>query len=167
LKEIGEAVRGINEQVLNANSPTAQESAGMPGFAQHVYDFIEMRTAECEGYTHRFFVFHPGTIWYPAFRKLRLQTPLPATYCAKSNNMESLVQLMQQMRAKMANKDVVFHLLMPAWAPISFVKPLHLPEDLQPLCIEGLEHNGTPYVSVNLPWAPAGLLHGVANILDH
>ncbi|KAL4758197.1 uncharacterized protein BDW70DRAFT_162776 [Aspergillus foveolatus] len=45
-------------------------------------------------------------------------------------------------------------------------EPLHFPEDLYPLQIEGLKHGGKDQVELNLPAAPAGLLHGITNTLD-
>src|SRR2546423_347384 len=63
-------------------------------------------------------------------------------------------------------KDVTFHLLIPAWSPIAILEPLHFPDDLQPFYIEGLKHQGKPYVVFNLPAAPQNLLKGIGNVLD-
>lgn len=45
-------------------------------------------------------------------------------------------------------------------------EPLHFPNCLQPFQAKGRKHKGKPYVEFNLPAAPAGILHGVANVLD-
>jgi hypothetical protein len=64
-----------------------------------------------------------------------------------------------------AGKGIVFHLLIPAWAPIAISEPLHFLGDLYPLRIEGLKHQGKPYVALNFPAAPVNLFHGVPNVL--
>ncbi|XP_014557263.1 hypothetical protein COCVIDRAFT_26055 [Bipolaris victoriae FI3] len=155
----------INDHLGESNSIAVSGSGGPDGFAQHVYDFIREETDnidESEADKHRFFVYHPDTNWYGAFRRLIREDPLPPTFCAKSDNLDTLCQYMQGVRAQ-CGKDVVFHLSIPAWSRISIKEPLHFPDGLQPFQVKGRKHKGKPYVEFNLPAAPAGLLHGVAN----
>jgi hypothetical protein len=63
-------------------------------------------------------------------------------------------------------KDVVFHLLVPAWSSILTKEPLHFPGNLQPFYVEAQKYKGKSLVEFNLPAAPQGLLNEVANILD-
>ena len=49
---------------------------------------------------------------------------------------------------------------------MAILEPLHFPDDLYPLRVEGFKHRGKPYVALNFPAAPADLFHGVANVLD-
>jgi hypothetical protein len=171
LSRIGDELGNIKDELGLANSLHVQGSTGEAGFAQHVYDFVQLRIDEVGGLKHRFFVYHPDDNWYPAFRKLIRQNPLPPSFCAKSDDLDGLTLFMQSIRKSLeeeseAGKEIVFHLLIPAWAPIAILEPLHFPDDLYPLCVEGLKHQGKPYVALNFPAAPMNLFHGVANVRD-
>lgn len=63
-------------------------------------------------------------------------------------------------------RDVIFHLLIPAWCSISISKPLHFPDALQPFYIEGQIDGHKAYVTFNLPTTPRGLLNNVNNTFD-
>lgn len=39
-------------------------------------------------------------------------------------------------------KNILFHILIPAWAPVQITAPLHFPEDLYPLQNRGAERTG-------------------------
>lgn len=171
LCKIGEELGKIKDELRLANSLQVQGSNGPNGFAQHVYDFIQMRIDEVGDGLHMFFVYHPDTNWYPSFRKLIRSNPLPPTFCAKSDCLDTLVVFMRIIREGFAEAgkprdQIVFHLLMPAWAPCGILEPLHFPKDIFPLSVEGLTHQGRPYMALNCPAAPQGLFKGVANILD-
>ncbi|KAF3406322.1 hypothetical protein DPV78_001733 [Talaromyces pinophilus] len=97
--------------------------------------------------------------------------PLPGAFCAKSDDLDQLSLVMQTawrtlVEASDEGKDITFHLLIPAWGPISITEPLHFPDDFQPFCAEGLKYQGKPYVIFNLPVEHAGLLHGIRNLRD-
>jgi hypothetical protein len=75
-----------------------------------------MGIEETEEKNHGFFVYHPDTNWYPAFRKLIRQNPLPQSFCAKSDNLDALVVYMQSLgeilvEEREDGKDIVFHLI--------------------------------------------------------
>lgn len=163
-----QALTEIRDHLGESNSITVSGSGGPDGFAQHVYDFVKEGTDnidEAEGDKHRFFVYNPDTDWYGAFRRLIRQNPLPPTFCAKSDNLDTLCQYMQDVRAQ-CGQGIIFHLLIPTWYRISIKEPLHFPDCLQPFQVEGRKHKGKPLVEFNLPAARTGLLHGVANVLD-
>ncbi|EXJ84794.1 hypothetical protein A1O3_05466 [Capronia epimyces CBS 606.96] len=168
------ALATIGEHLGEANSINVSGSGGPDGFAKHVHDFIKEKIGviqEAERDNHRFFVYHPDTNWYPAFYRLIIETPLPPTFCAKSDDLDTLCRYMQEVRAQLKResgrgKDIIFHLLIPSWYSISFEEPLHYPDCLQPFKVEGRKHKRKEYVRFNLPAAPAGLLDGVANVLD-
>lgn len=165
LKVIGQKLDDISKELLDRNSLLVQGSQCEDGFAKHVYQYVKMRIDENGGGEHRFFVFHPDTNWYPSFHTMIRSNPLPATFCAKSDNLDQLCRFMLQHREDVG-PDVTFHLLIPAWSPVTITEPLHFPEGLGSLSVEGLSHKGRAYVSLNLPAAPVGLLHGVANVVD-
>ncbi|KIW87253.1 uncharacterized protein Z519_12156 [Cladophialophora bantiana CBS 173.52] len=168
------ALADIGEHLGETNSFTVSGSGGPDGFAKHVYDFIKEKIGviqEAERDNHRFFVYHPDTNWYPAFYRLITETPLPPTFCTKSDDLDKLCQYMQEVRAQFKSEsgrgeDIIFHLLIPSWYSISFKQPLHFPDCLQPFKVEGRKHKLKEYVEFNLPAPPAGLLGGVANVLD-
>ncbi|OQV09891.1 hypothetical protein CLAIMM_13967 [Cladophialophora immunda] len=172
--QVIQALANIGEHLGDANSITASGSGGPDGFAKHVHDFVKEKIGgiqEAERENHRFFVYHPDTNWYPAFYRLITETPLPPTFCTKSDNLDRLCQYMQEVRTQLKREsgrgqDIIFHLLIPSWYSISFKQPLHFPDCLQPFKVEGQKHRLKEYVQFNLPAAPAGLLDGVANVLD-
>lgn len=158
---------------------------------------------------HMFYVYHPDTNWWPAFHRLIRENPLPPSFCAKSDNLDRLCQIMLLVRAIMdareaevnGNRDgsgaeggrrgvesgegsnsagvgphrqpagsnrrarPVFHLLVPAWRPFRLKRPLHFPDELHPLQIEGDSHGGgVPLLEIDLPAAPRDMvLRCVAN----
>lgn len=164
----------ISNHLADQNTIAVSGSGGPDGFAQHVYDFAKLKVEEInqsERKNHRFFLYHRDTTWYGAFHRLIRQNPLPPTFCAKSNNLDTLCQYMLGVRAELEEKstngrDIKFHLLIPSWYHLSIKEPLHFPDELQPFQVEGEEDRGNAMTEFNLPAAPAGLLHGVANVLD-
>jgi hypothetical protein len=165
------ALNVISKHLGDQNSLKVSGCDGPDGFAGHVYEFIRMRIAETEGDNHRFFLYHPDTNWYPKFWKLIQENPLSPTFCAKSDNLDKIVLAMRAAREETQQRnesedDIVFHLLIPAWSRVQIKEPLHFSDDLQPLRVEGLKHQGKELVQMNLPAAPKGLLVDVANVLD-
>jgi hypothetical protein len=160
----------IEDNLTDHNSILVSGSGGPEGAAKSVYEFIEMRIGETEGENHRFFVYHPDTVWCPHFYKMIKDKPLPPTFCAKSDDLDKICRYMQSCRKelndeKKCGKDVVFHLLIPGYRKLSIKEPLHFPDDLQPFRVEGMKFKGE-LVKINLPAAPKNLLYGVENYLD-
>ncbi|OCK73942.1 hypothetical protein K432DRAFT_430314 [Lepidopterella palustris CBS 459.81] len=117
---------------------------------------------EKEFWKHRFFIWHPDTSWYPAFARLVKENQLPASFCAFDDDLDRLCLYMRSMREGLIKKEnaknILFHILIPAWAPVQITAPLHFPEDLYPLQNRGAERTGEA--------APDGSLHDVSNVLD-
>ena len=172
-----EKLKCIERELGESNSLTVSGATGPDGFAQPVYDFIVRCINKAHGGDrrkldkHRFFVFHPGTTWYGAFERLISRNPLPTHFCAKSDNLDKICQLMQEYRERLMSesehgKDVIFHLLIPTWYQISYPEPLHFPECLYPLHVEGETYKDKCLVTFNLPAAPDRLLVDVSNVTD-
>ncbi|KAJ5963182.1 hypothetical protein N7481_002893 [Penicillium waksmanii] len=169
-----QALNVISDHLNDGNSIQVSGAGGPDGFAKPVYDYIQKRmndvdTAELKN--HRFFVYHPDTNWYGAFHRMIRGNPLPPEFCAKADNLDTICRFMEDVRRTLIDesvngKNVVFHLLCPSWYTISIKEPLHFPDSLSPLRVEGEKHKGKELVELNLPAAPAGLLNGVANVLD-
>ncbi|OKP09493.1 hypothetical protein PENSUB_5142, partial [Penicillium subrubescens] len=99
--------------------------------------------------------------------------PLPPEFVNKpGNDLDHMCLFMLEVRQKLLAEDpksakaIVFHLLIPSCSEIQIKEPLHFPEDLFPLQIEGMTYKGAAQVKLNLPAVPASLLYDVANILD-
>ncbi|KAK9485195.1 hypothetical protein V1527DRAFT_483286 [Lipomyces starkeyi] len=169
-----QALNVICDHLRDSNSITVSGGGGPDGFARPVYDFIQKRINDIDQAkrdNHRFFVYHPDTNWYGAFHRLIRENPLPPEFCAKADNLDTVCLFMQDIRRRLVEesdrgKGIVFHLLIPSWYSVSIKEPLHFPANLYPLRVEGEKHKGKELVELNLPTAPAGLLHGVANVLD-
>ncbi|KAI9039872.1 uncharacterized protein KD926_008973 [Aspergillus affinis] len=170
-------LKSIERELGESNSLTVSGATGPDGFAQPVYDFIVRCINKAHGGdrrkldNHRFFVFHPGTTWYGAFERLISRNPLPPQFCAKSDNLDKICQFMQEYRESLIRKsdhakELVFHLLMPTWYHTSYPEPLHFPECLYPLHVEGETYKDKDLVTLNLPAAPDGLLVDVSNVTD-
>ncbi|KAJ5381345.1 uncharacterized protein N7496_003773 [Penicillium cataractarum] len=169
-----QALNVICDHLRDSNIITVSGGGGSDGFARPVYDFIQKSINDIDQTTrdnHRFFVFHPDTNWYGAFHRLIRENPLPPEFCAKADNLDTTCLFMQDIRTSLAEqsdhgKDIIFHLLIPSWYSLAIEEPLHFPDSLYPLRVEGEKHKRKELVQLNLPAAPAGLLHGVANVLD-
>ncbi|CVL09107.1 uncharacterized protein FMAN_14253 [Fusarium mangiferae] len=169
-----EALNIICNHLGDANTITVSGASGPDGFARPVYDFILKSISDIdprERHMHRFFVFHPDTNWYGAFHRLLGKNRLPAEFCAKADNLDTICRFMQDIRKTLieessAGRKVVFHLLIPSWYTIHIREPLHFPASLHPLRVKGEKHKGKELVEMNLPAAPANMLNGVANVLD-
>jgi hypothetical protein len=160
-------LKGIKNRLDEANILTATGSRGPDGTARHVYNHVKAATETidpAERFKHRFFVYTPGTEWYDIFHNLVQQAPLLPTFCAKSDDLDTLCQYMTAVREE-CGPDVMFHLLIPISYRYAIREPLHFPDCLQPLRVEGRKYKGKPLFEFNLPAAPAGLLHGVGNVL--
>ncbi|PLB44400.1 hypothetical protein P170DRAFT_503110 [Aspergillus steynii IBT 23096] len=171
-----QALNAIADHLGDSNAITVSGSGGPNGFAQHVYDLVKTKILdihEAKRESHRFFIYNPDTMWYPAFGRLTRDNPLPPQFVDKGDHLDHICLFMREARTKLNEadpehgRDITFHLLIPTWQKLGFREPFHFPEDLYPLQIEGLKNGGgKEMVEMNLPEAPIGLLHGVANALD-
>ncbi|RMJ18569.1 hypothetical protein CDV36_001688 [Fusarium kuroshium] len=172
-QQIIQALNVISDHLRDTNTITVSGAGGPDGFARAVYDLIQKKVDdidEPERHMHRFFVYHPDTNWYGAFHRLIRETSLPPEFCAKSDNLDTICLFMQDVRQRLMEesnkgKDVIFHLLIPSWYSITIKEPLHFPDSLHPLRIEGEKHKGKELVEMNLPTAPNGILIGISNVL--
>lgn len=170
------ALTVIADHLADRNCIAVCGAGGPDGFARPVYDFVKMsinRIDEKDRKNHRFFVYHDSTNWHPAFDRLITDHPLPPEFVKKpGNDLDHMCLFMREVRQKLFAEDpesakaIVFHLLIPSCSEIQIKEPLHFPEDLYPLRVEGMTHNGAAQVKLNLPAAPASLLHDVSNVLD-
>lgn len=175
LERMAVSQESMAKSLSNQNSLQAQGAAGEYGFAKTVHRHISQRIAETEHQGgrnhHRFFVYHPDSNWHAAFFELISQNALPETFCAKSNDLDKICQIMLSYRQVLSDetedgKDIVFHLLIPAWSNFVITDPLHFPDELQPMHVEGTTNEGKPYFTFNLPAAPRTLLHDISNAVD-
>ncbi|RSL89880.1 hypothetical protein CEP51_000993 [Fusarium floridanum] len=172
-QQIIQALNVISDHLRDTNTITVSGAGGPDGFARAVYDLIQKKVDDVdqtERHMHRFFVYHPDTNWYGAFHRLIRETPLHPEFCAKSDNLDTICLFMQDVRRRLMEesnkgKDAIFHLLIPSWYSITIKEPLHFPDSLHPLRIEGEKHKGKELVEMNLPTAPNGMLIGIANVL--
>ncbi|KAK2007953.1 hypothetical protein LZ32DRAFT_540900 [Colletotrichum eremochloae] len=175
LRMINQNLKGIKDELGAHNTLISMGGASPDGFAPVVHGFVYLHIQKnhsgdggCQKNGHMFFVWHPDNTWHWRFEQLLKEKPLPAAFCAYSDDLDSLCALMKEVRRMLPNgsSPVVFHLLIPAWYKIDVKEPLHFPDELQPLRIAGMRHSGKPLVSFNLPAAQENLLDGVANVLD-
>ncbi|KAI8717098.1 hypothetical protein NCS52_00784300 [Fusarium sp. LHS14.1] len=172
-QQVIQALNVICDHLRDTNAITVSGAGGPDGFARAVYDLIQKKVDDVdqpERHMHRFFVYHPDTNWYGAFHRLIRETPLPPEFCAKSDNLDNVCLFMQDVRQRLIEesnrgKDVIFQLLIPSWYSITIREPLHFPDSLHPLRVEGEKHKGKELVEMNLPTAPNGMLIGIANVL--
>ncbi|EAW19830.1 uncharacterized protein NFIA_094500 [Aspergillus fischeri NRRL 181] len=166
----------IAEQLGDGNCIAVMGASGPDGFARPVYDLVRMKINKVNAAgrkNHRFFIYHNSNNWHQAFERLTSENPLPSEFINNPcDDLDHACLFMREVRQKLLAKDekrekgIIFHLLIPSWSKLQIKEPLHFPEDLYPLQIEGLKHGGKNQVELNLPAAPAGLLHGVSNVLD-
>ena len=144
-------------------------------FANQVYRYIQHEAKNTvdvnDKRKHLYFLYHPDTDWLPHFYHLAEQEPLSRKFYGMSENLAALCLWMRFLRIVFnaqegvnpgkRGKDVVFHLLIPAYRPFVIKEPLDFSDVLQPLCVHGLIHNVEPYVQINLPWAKPNMLQGV------
>lgn len=166
----------IAENLGDGNCITVMGAGGPEGFARPIYDLINMKINKvdvAERKNHRFFIYHDSNNWHPVFERLTNENPLPSEFINNPcDDLDHVCLFMREVRQKLLAKDekrgkgITFHLLIPSWSKLQVKEPLHFPEDLYPLQIEGMKHCGKNQVELNLPAAPTGLLHGVSNVLD-
>ncbi|KAL4987615.1 hypothetical protein BDW68DRAFT_105816 [Aspergillus falconensis] len=170
------ALNVIADHLGDRNCIAVMGAGGPDGFARPIYDLIKMQIKKvnaADRKNHRFFIYHDSNNWHPAFERLTSENPLPSEFINNPcDDLDHVCLFMREVRQKLLAEDekrgkgIIFHLLIPSWSKLQIKEPLHFPEDLYPLQIEGLKHAGENQVKLNLPAAPPGLLHGVSNVLD-
>lgn len=166
----------IAENLGDSNCITVMGAGGPDGFSRPIYDLIKMKINKVDATdrkNHRFFIYHNSNNWHHVFERLTSENPLPSEFINNPcDDLDHVCLFMREIRQKLLAKDekrgkgIKFHLVIPSWSKLQIKEPLHFPEDLYPLQIEGMKHSGKNQVELNLPAAPDGLLHGVSNVLD-
>lgn len=175
-QQIIKALDVIADTLGDRNCIAVMGAGGPDGFARPIYDLIETKINKLDAAdrkNHRFFIYHNSNNWHHVFDRLTRENPLPSEFINNPcDDLDHACLFMREVRQKLIakdekrGKDITFHLVIPSWSKLQIKEPLHFPEDLYPLQIEGLKHGGEYQVQLNLPAAPAGLLHGVSNVLD-
>lgn len=157
-----------------ARTMTANSSFG-DFFPQHVFEFVNAEISRYKSENedkslHLFFVYNPGTEWYPKFDALRKANPLPPTFSGCYYNLELLCGILQYVVRPAVGPDAIFHILIPSNVPVFFHEPLVFPSAIGKLHITGeLEtvNNGYPYIWMHVRGAHEHLtLENVANIRE-
>lgn len=171
IKQVNQNLGNIREELWHTNVLTSSGGAGKNGFAEVVYNFVNMEAGRGQYKDDCFFVWHPDTSWHPAFYAIVKQTPLPATFMGESDSLDRLCIAMKAIRQGMKeqgkdpDKTPTFHILIPAWYNIAITDPLRFPDEILPLRLVGLKHDGgKPLVSFVLPRPQANLtLQAIGN----
>jgi hypothetical protein len=173
LKKIAAHLKDISDSLAAQTALTAPET-----FARHVYQSVYQginNNAHHVHHEHWFFVYHPDTDWYPAFHWKITEERLKKNFCGYSNQLDSVVIFMLAARTELAKeqkraeklgkpmRDVVFHLLIPAYRPLVITEPLAFPKELSPFVVEGEIHNSNELVWLNIPEEQEDLLFNVGN----
>jgi hypothetical protein len=173
LQKIAAHLNDISDSLAAQTALTAPET-----FARHVYQSIYQginNNAHDVHHEHWFFVYHPDTDWYPAFHWKITKERLKKNFCGYSNQLDSVVIFMLAARTELAKerkrakklgkpmRNVVFHLLIPAYRPLVITEPLAFPKELSPFVVEGEIHNSNELVWLNLPEEQEDLLFNVGN----
>ncbi|EHK15341.1 uncharacterized protein TRIVIDRAFT_64744 [Trichoderma virens Gv29-8] len=173
VKQVNHNLANIREELWRTNVLTSSGGAGKSGFAEIVYNFVDMEAGRAQYKNDCFFVWHPDTSWHPAFYAKAKDTPLPATFLGESDCLDRLYIAMKALRQGMREQgndpsDVTFHVLIPSWYNITLTDPLHFPDEVLPLRLVGPKHDGSkPLVSFVLPHPQTALtLQAVANIFE-
>lgn len=164
LRKIGcrlEGIQGELEKLVMAKFQGWEND----GFGSGIHRFVQM---EMRGYnTHRdnkhfFYLYHPGTDWYPRFEEKRHLQPLGPNFGGYSSDLEALFQMMRANRQTLSEnssdgKKAMFHLLIPAWNAMAIEQPFLIHEEILPLTIKSQTHDNENLVWLHLPEIPAQL----------
>lgn len=147
-------LKSIREELWHTNVLTSSSGAGKSGFADVVYNFVSMEAGRCHYKKDCFVVWHPDTLWHPAFYAKVKDTPLPSTFMGESDCLDRLCIAIKTIRKGMRKQDrdpkkaPTFHVLIPSWYNIAITEPLHFPDELLPLRLVGSKQDGgKPLVS--------------------
>jgi hypothetical protein len=162
IKQVNQNLENIREELWRINVLTSSGGAGKSGFAEVVYNFVDMEAGRGQYKDDCFFIWHPDTSWHPAFYAKVKETPLPSTFIGESDSLDQLCIAMKAIRKGMREqgkkKMPTFHILISSWYNIAVMEPLHFPDKLLPLRLVGPKHDGgKPLVSFVLPRPQAEL----------
>ncbi|KAF5522226.1 hypothetical protein CGCA056_v006142 [Colletotrichum aenigma] len=117
----------------------------------HVHDFIASCYDENSeaGEDEYFFVYHPGTDWYPAFNRLLKEYPIPK-FCGTFHSIGAMSVFLEKFRL-VVGPDPTINILVPAVHFFVVPDEIEIPSALFPIRIRGEIHqSGNPYVHVNI-----------------
>ncbi|KAK5135357.1 hypothetical protein LTR08_005299 [Meristemomyces frigidus] len=158
--EISENVKALGDSV-DILAVHQDQSA----FAGHVYDYVSMRAKQAENVNEEcyFFVFHPGTDWYPTFYRLNEERPISGL-CGLASDVAVLANILVRFRDTMGPTCAI-RILLPSAHLYAVPQQIPLPAKLHPLYVEGeLHRSGKPYVYVDLPQLSAECLLNVGQL---
>ncbi|KAH0429196.1 hypothetical protein CcaCcLH18_08548 [Colletotrichum camelliae] len=152
LAKLGGQIQKNVEQISNGvDSLNNHQNQNSHSFPRHVHDFIASCTDESfeTGEDEYFFVYHPGTDWYPAFNRLLKEYPLPK-FCGAFHSIGAMSVFLENFRV-VVGPDPTINILVPAAHLFVVPDEIEIPSNLFPLRIRGeLHQNGNPYVHVNI-----------------
>ncbi|KAJ2980394.1 hypothetical protein NQ176_g2671 [Zarea fungicola] len=173
--QIHHHLRGVAGRLHIAQDPYLASIMSTPSsFARTVRDFVKLKCSEYsdDGYSHRFFAFHPDTAWMGAFLRLQeTEGPLPLEFAGVSHNLFVLARWMLCERVVLvqalgeAGRNIRFHVLIPAEEPLVIPHHICFVDALGPLTIEGPVSRGSPMVWLKITQHPTTLLRDVGAIL--
>lgn len=141
--------------------------------ARTVRDFVKLKCSEYsdDGYSHRFFAFHPDTAWMGTFLRLQeTEGPLPLEFAGVSHNLFVLARWMLCERVVLvqtlgeAGRRIRFHILIPAQEPLVIPHHICFVDALGPLRIEGPIGRGSPMVWLKITQHSTTVLRDVGTI---
>jgi hypothetical protein len=154
---IDKSLRTAAESLEAMNARGSQDK-----FGKHVYRYVQMMTEHGSSEDY-YFVFHPGTDWYPRFNDMINQNPLPRYAGHFSNFYTMLIYLHVFRRAAGTSSNI--NVLMPAEHWVYLEKPIDLDVSLAPIRFHGQKHaSGRPYLHVDMPGVPNDILIDIVNV---
>ncbi|KAL9079078.1 MAG: hypothetical protein Q9157_002004 [Trypethelium eluteriae] len=160
VEDIKHSLKSISTDVQELVSHKAQHD-----FPEHVYDYVKMRSDQIatQSDKHYLFVFHQGNEWRPAFHRLNEANPLP--YLLGIFEDLNVLGACLRTTREVVGPDPVFHVLMPATRLFMVPDTVAIPQELQPLSLEGelQDSTGKPYNYLNVPDASDGTLLHIYN----
>lgn len=118
---------------------------------------------------HAFFVCHPDTDWTSRFAEILgnggLHDP-EGRYRGRTSNLDlvTIMMLKTLKREEELGKELILHLIIPAYTPLLIEEAIRLPDILGQVKIHGKIHRGMEYVWINLPQEQASCLDGVRRL---
>ncbi|KAF2688463.1 hypothetical protein K458DRAFT_484514 [Lentithecium fluviatile CBS 122367] len=176
IKQTGELIAGIGRI---ADAQEAMVALKVPiALAQNIYNKvhyeIKSRAKFSDGKNHAYFVFHPDISWHSWFWRLNEEKPLGNQFYSYSDDLPSLCIFMRFLwiylsddkrknPEKYSRGEIVFHVIVPAYAPIRYDKPISFAKELHPLVLHG-EVTGRRLLQLNLPDMKTENLDHVENL---
>jgi hypothetical protein len=162
--------KSLESMATNVETMTNHLGQCQSYFAQHVLDYVSMRSKEEAINKSKkqcyFFVYHHGNEWHPAFQRLHEQEPVH-NLCGVFSNLDVMAAYLVAFRS-VVGETPIFHILCPSTNLIFVADPIQFRPDVGNLSIEGELNNqtGKPYIHLNMPGAPKNMFRNVCNIAD-